>query len=399
MQATGVLRYNAHHFFSSSRLHLLGIIIGLLVSLCRVDALEAVRIGSLDHHGPLFNGDEPSKKKSIIIDQARDGLPNYEPEFSSIPRSIIGRADGDNTQLQNNVPGRGAISPGNTDYWIFPHTELQGDCSTETRIMPRGQEPWPCVDESTNHAELRRRASDRLLYVTLSVCAQPTSASGNSSDPPPSLKVFLSWTQPKPGSAADPNTRAIDVFEGFGEWSDSTSDNIYIAVEALSSSGYSGQYRYELTGSIEAPYSNYLDTESLYHVESDYRSGFFVSSNLTSSSNSNHSEQRTYMDNAPPFDVFIYNQNDTRIVGMSRSYCALNGSAIRGSQTQSAAAAMTTIGGGAAKQQFYVSGLNKSSSYYAAMALATNVTATGDGHPTGGGTIWKSVQFNTTSSK
>lgn len=61
---------------------------------------------------------------------------------------------------------------------------------------------------------------------------------------------------------------------------------------------------------------------------------------------------------------------------------------------------MTLNGGdGHAKQQFYVPGLNKSSSYQAIMALDSYYASSGNGTPTGGGTVWKAIDFTTKSGK
>ena len=377
---------------------LLTIVTSFLLFLSQVSALDTIAIESPNQQST--RSEERNAWGVQDKDRTRAELPKYEPEFSTIARSIIGRVDDEpNIELKNNIPGRNQLSPGEKDYWVFPLTELYGHCSNDTRIMPRGEGPWPCVDGNANRAELKRRGSDRYLYITLSVCNQPTPSNNNVLEPPPPLKAFISWTQPKPGSAADPNTRDMEITEGFGEFRNPMSNHLFIGVEAVLNSSYSGKYGYELTGSIDALYSYYQDNESLYHVDSDYQSSFFVSSNLTESSNNNDPYMQEYMANVPPFSLFIHNQNDTRIMGMRRSYCALNSSTTGDSQNHSVTTTMTRIGGGAAKQQFYVSGLNKSSSYYAIMALATNVTDKGDGHPTGGGMVWKSVQFTTTSSK
>ena len=401
MQFFLVPRYNVQHCFSPAGLYFLGVLISSLLGFTQVQALETITTDSVYHSDTLLGHrgkqrlQDPLRKDSDISE-----LSSYEPEFPLISRSIIGRADdSQNEKLENNVPGRKSISPGDKQYWVFPATELHKDCSTEARIMPRGQGAWSCEDQPTKHTDLKRQAADRRLYITLSVCTQPTPSGNNIDEPPPNLQLFISWTQPKPGSAGDGNTIPVDVTQGFGEYSNPQSQDVFIAVEALSNSNYSGQYGYELTGSIDARYSDYDDSESLYHIESDYQSGFFLSSNLTDSSDSHDPRLDEYMKNDPPFSIFIHNENDTSIEGMRRSYCALNRSLAEGSQRYLAVANMTTIGGGEAKQQFYVSGLDKNSSYYATMALATNVSDKGDGHPTGGGMVWKSVKFSTTSSK
>ena len=67
----------------------------------------------------------------------------------------------------------------------------------------------------------------------------------------------------------------------------------------------------------------------------------------------------------------------------------------KSSRNASIETGITTFGGGAAKQLFYAGGLNGTSTYNVMLALQTNYTLAGSGHPGGGGTVWKSINVTT----
>ncbi|MCJ1433810.1 stretch-activated cation channel mid1 [Xylographa pallens] len=361
-----------------------------------------------DHNHPLildrFLEDEIRYQDEQ--DAATDRARTYEPEFPSMGRSILGRAPAPSTvQLANNIPAVMSIAPADTQCFIFPQTALDQPPSLVTQALPPNR-----VEIVTGHAiddhdmgytgsELRRRQrSDHLLYLTLSVCGQPSSAISNPKGPPPPLELYISQAMndecPGPNFAGQQGWLTADG--GFTNYTNPTSGDSYFTVSAPQAQGFNGNYTYELTASIDAPFTYYEELPGLFFVDSDQNSSFFMTNNLTTSNSS--TQQDEWMQTGAPFTMFMHDANDVMITGLLRSYCGLNTSA----QIRTMAdveVGMTTIAGGLPKQQYYVKGLNKTTSYHAVMALPSNYTQTGVGMPGGGGVVWQDILMTTKTGK
>ena len=104
-----------------------------------------------------------------------------------------------------------------------------------------------------------------------------------------------------------------------------------------------------------------------------------------------------------PYIVFVSNFNVTKTMGLSNSFCGLNqNSQIAGKQDQAdgdgtgVQMQMTTRGlGNKPKEQFYITSLNRSSTYQATLGLVGNSTSSGSGVVGGGGAVWSMTNFTT----
>ena len=336
--------------------------------------------------------------------RARDGI-GYEPTFPAMSRSISGRqSDTSDKPLENNVPAHATISPNQVLGFVFPSSALHGSPSTPTPVIPPFSKKQASIGKSKDHADLKRRQDDVRFYLTLSVCSQPSPSSASNTEPPPQLRLFLSFTDPQPidGHAG---TMVLDVADGFSGFSEPTSGDVFIQVQALDNSGYNGSYTFELTGSIDAPYAIAEERPGLFHVDSDSGGAMLVSTNLTDPYSNDTSKNDEWMRLGPRFTVAVVNQNNTQMIGLMKSYCAFQnntnivGNFIGQNATNVDVGLTSVIGGNATKQQFYVSGLNRSSSYQAVMGLPTNYSTAGPGQPGGGGTVWPAMNFTTQSGK
>jgi calcium channel MID1 len=338
-----------------------------------------------------LEGAQITKKETLSAESLRD----YLPDFPAVSRSIIGRADGSkNVILQNNIPAPSAtINPGDTFYYTFPSSILQGPRSTATPIIPLNLRKNKSPDEES-HSELRKRDGDVHFWLTLSVCSQPTG--GSSISPPGQLSLLVSQTNPTPGTGDGPQPpSSIPVEEGFGEYDRTTSDNLYIAVVAPQGTGLTGAYIFELVVSIDAPYTSYQNMSNLTWVDSDSGAAIFVSSNLIT----DDAQKQTWDDLGPKFTMFVANQNDTQYNGLTRSYCAFRnttetGGSIPNQKNTRVEVGLTTYNA-SLQQQFYVSGLNKSTNYNAYMGLPTEFNIAGSGQPGGGGVLYRAINFTT----
>ena len=327
----------------------------------------------------------------------------YEPSFLPLSRSIIGRQDdGGNTPLLNNVPAKAQITPNQVLSFVFPSSALRASPATPTTIIPPQQKRLAEVDDSSQ-VDLKRRQNDSndvQYHLTLSVCTQPSPSGGTASAPPPPLLIFFSYTNPDP--LGGPNRpQPIEVKDGFATFRDHTSDNVFIQVQAVEAPGYNGTYSFELTCSIDLPYAVVENTPNLNYIDSDSAGVMLTSSSLTDPFTSDTSEADEWRKlSAAPFTVAVVNQNYTQMTGLMNSYCAFQNNTqvvgnFAGQNKSNVDVGYSTIGDGALKQQFYVSGLNRSSSYFAIMGLPTNFSTAGPGQPGGGGTLWQAINFTT----
>ena len=326
----------------------------------------------------------------------------YEPSFPGLARTIIGRQDDTTaTDLKNNAPGKSSISPGQTQYWRFPSSELHGPGSNESPLVPSARQTFDDKERVQGRSELKRQAREPWLHITLSVCSQPVPSSAEVDQPPPQPKLLISWKNPKPGTGPSADTSVAPVMEGFGRYDNQMSGDLFIAVEALSATGYSGSYTYELAGSIDTPYADYQDATFLHALDSDSGAGLFVTSSLTDPGDAE--ALGVWEGIGPRFSIFAHNINDTQFSGIRRSYCGLRNNAQIGgglgaldsSQSSGVETGIETFGGGAAKQLFYVGSMNKSSTYHAILGLESNYSVPGSGHPGGGGTVWRYINMTT----
>lgn len=81
---------------------------------------------------------------------------------------------------------------------------------------------------------------------------------------------------------------------------------------------------------------------------------------------------------------------------MQKSYCALNQLAQIRKSSNNVEVGMTNRGlGNKPKEQFYITGLNRSSTYYGILAMDGNSTSSGNGIIGGGGRVWQPMNFST----
>ncbi|KAI9826858.1 MAG: stretch-activated cation channel mid1 [Thelocarpon impressellum] len=334
------------------------------------------------------------------------GEGKYEPNFYGADRGIIGRAAEDVTPLENNEPGELDIGDGQTQNWVFPRDKLFGPKAPATPGLPpskRSTEKEEVIGEGETDTELRKRQQGvQTLHITLNTCKQPISnASGVATAPQLLLYVSQSPGNQKPGPTGPPDQQTIvQVDEGYGNLTLNATGDVYIGVAVAGlSSGFSGQYHYEVAASIDAPYHSYNDTDpNLLLVDTDVASALLITRNLTRvDPKENASVIEEWKKVKPPFVMFAHNTNDSAVEGLRHSYCGLKAHAqMATSSNGTIDAAMTTRGlDGLPKEQFFVKGLNKSSNYMGVLAMEGNSTAAGKGVVGGGGSVWKAMSFPT----
>ena len=409
------------HFAASFAASLVLLILCLALSNPQLAyAADADSIAHEDHNHPLLlelfhqpDGFDASSSENGLERQ------DYTPDFAGFDRSIIGRADATIQALGNNAPGKSNIDAGQTQYWTFPNKTLFGPLSPQTPGLPsnlskRDTQPVQLLgsvgNEDTAVEMLRRQnnpTNTRKVYLSIITCEQPQANNLNPNGAPPQLELYISKKSTNQKPDQNNNDGIVTLDGGCGEVSlDATSD-IWFAVSAPESSNFGGNYNYELTASIDAPYASCNDNSRfrLDFIDSDTNSALFYSSILVNPNKSEpgyQAQSDAWMNNPPRFNIYVHNQNDPAIFGLHRSVCGLKNHAQIQSNSQEKKTTnvdmdMTMRGDGYPKQEFYTKGLNGSSAYYAIIGVDGNSTASGGGVVGGGGTVWKAINFTTKS--
>ncbi|KAL8695711.1 MAG: hypothetical protein Q9224_003215 [Gallowayella concinna] len=317
---------------------------------------------------------------------------NYEPQFLGFDRGIVGRAAEESTALANNAPQPTNIEPGDIQYWTFPKTILRDSARRPTFNLPLNLTTTntTCLEEDLNQiaADQRRTPRTRTVWLTISTCDQPTSTTAGNTRAPPQLEVYVSRSSSNQKPDSGRNDQVISVRDGYGNITlPSVIDDIWIGVKAPpKSNGFDGIYNYELAASVDATYATYLDgnTKSngteITAWDFDSKSAILWTGDTTNAL-SNWTEFSDWMNlDPPPFRVYVHDQADPALLGLSKSVCGLrNHAKIKESDNS-----MIKIGG-QPKQQFYVQGLNRSSTYNAIMTFepkSSNSTVGGGGTTT-----------------
>ena len=193
------------------------------------------------------------------------------------------------------------------------------------------------------------------------------------------LTLYVSQNNTKPGPGAPKDSQKVaEAQHGFANITIEASKDVYIAVSAPNTTDYVGIYNVEVAASIDGRFHDYVSNSAdLFFIDSDSRSALLATRNLTLESPESPIYKK-WMEISPPYIVFAHNQNDSRIAGVSHSYCGLEKYAsITASQIDTAMTNVTL--GSFPKQQFYFEGLNASSQYYGILAMTGNSSARGAG--------------------
>lgn len=374
------------------------ILIYLSIYSSHIQATDADSAVSEDHnhHRLLALADQS--------DTSQDG-PNresrYEPDFVGLDRGIVGRAPEAVTALANNAPQPMNIEPGEIQYWTFPKSSLQGPYAEPAFDLPLNLSATSKNTSLENDLyQLAQKQSTtgntRNVWLSISVCDQPTSASTGTIGLPPPLGVYLSLSADNQQPDVKSHEQVIAVEGGYGHVNlSSVGDAIWIGVRAPPApDGFEGVYNYELAASIDALYTTYFngnpktnDTQ-IVTWDTDSNSSILSTRDITNSL-ANTTNFFRWMKMDPPFKVYVHDQADISFRGLNRSICGLRNHAMVTKSENS----MVKIGG-QPKQLFYVDGLNRSTSYQAIMTLEPSP---GNSTVGGGGTVWKATSFTTKS--
>lgn len=314
----------------------------------------------------------------------------------------------DAKSLGNNQYQDSPLEVGGVQWFFVTKEMVNGKRATTISTLPASLSARDVQENDNAKLELRKRQEDEPLakrdqttvYLSLTTCRKPTSNNTNTVPGSfPQLQLYYSTDESlvKPGPGKDDNLQTVITAEGgFANASITTDGDIFIAVVAPNSTAYSGTYEYQIAASIDAPFHSVIDDDSfLYFIDADVSAALLVTNNLTQS-DPNSTNYQEWMKLQPPFTMFAHNINNTALAGLERSFCALDQLSTLGRISNSTEMGMTSRGlGNKPKEQFYITGLNRSSTYNGILAMVGNSTQHGNGIIGGGGKVWKAMNFTT----
>ncbi|KAL9000049.1 MAG: hypothetical protein Q9169_001294 [Polycauliona sp. 2 TL-2023] len=324
----------------------------------------------------------------------------YEPDFPALDRGIIGRAPPAVTALANNAPQPMNIEPGDIQHWTFPKSGLQAPYASPAFDLPLNLSATTnttCLENDLIQLAKKQTTTANIknVWLSISVCDQPTSPTAGTAGLPPQLEVYLSRSANNQQPDGRRHDQVVTVQGGYGYVNlSSVSDDVWIGVRAPKApDGFKGIYNYELAASIDALYTTYFHGDPQFNDtqitawDTDSNSSILSTGDITNSLD--NATILDWMRRKPPFSVYVHDQADLSIQSLNRSICGLRNHAMVKKSEKS----MVDIGG-QPKQLFYVNELNSSTSYHAIMTLEEGA---GNSTAGGGGTIWKATSFTTKS--
>ena len=237
-----------------------------------------------------------------------DGL--YKAGFLGYDEGITGRAPTSDApaQLENNIPRADNLAQGQSNFYIFPSTELglrlrnTEDQGTDL-LWEDGAETSPSDPE----LRLRQRANSQPVYISVNVCSQPKPVHNTTVDPPPQLQLYISQTDsnPTPGPVSKGAQTTINLVEGATMQRVEASGNIYFGLYGANNTIYDGMWNAEIAASTNKYYHTYLGNNTgpnINLVDSDSSAALLVTGMI--SNDTGLPADQELLDSPPPYILF-----------------------------------------------------------------------------------------------
>ncbi|KAH6868857.1 calcium channel subunit Mid1 [Alternaria rosae] len=355
----------------------------------------------------------------------------YEPEFSYLDRSLIGRQTEAPESLTNNEKTEKDIDPEQTIHFVFEKGQLRLRSVLDVpldALEARG------ADNVSNEAGLedakvpgkkgdigddemgelaKRQAGSSRVWITANTCRQPM-PNGDAKEARknhPQLVMYVSTSprnkQPGPDATQDTLTNITGVLfdGGYASFELNTTSDVYIGIGAPKlEEDWFGSWHFELAASTDGPYHSYDDeTPFLYMVDTDSESTLFITYDMGDSNDTTEVDRWREQN---PFHMYAFPDGEwTPVTGLERSYCALkeqfNVNATRNFTIDSS---ITTkfrkISGddNMPKTQFHVRNLQTAKTYNGFVVIEGSqqpLTIPGTGTTRGGGRVFQAFNWTT----
>ncbi|KAL4734297.1 stretch-activated Ca2+-permeable channel component-domain-containing protein [Aspergillus similis] len=345
--------------------------------------------------GPLTS--ENGHGRLLAKDDTLGGFPYLLGSFSglSIDREryksrepqgldLLNRASDDRRSLGNNRLGAREILMGELQQWSFVPDATAGNSS------------------DAQGDNISKRAITA-VYLSLTICSAPilNESISNTFQALPQLAVYVSTSDflqdPGPHHKDGSGQTVYQSSEGYMSATVNATSEVYIAVAAPSNGNFSGSYSYQIAVSTEDYFHNVDDQATLLSFNDSGSETALLTTVSPANEILTEEQRKQWENNTTVYKLFVNNANSTIGSGLSRSYCALaQHSQASNSRNVEASMSRRKSEDNTLQEQFYITGLNRSSTYVGILAMG-NTTESGNGIVGGGGKVWKAKNFSTKS--
>ncbi|KAL2809468.1 stretch-activated Ca2+-permeable channel component-domain-containing protein [Aspergillus granulosus] len=335
----------------------------------------------------------------VIINDTPVGFPYLLSSFSGLllDHDVDERGEARGLDLVRRAPeGATALRNNHVETKEILMGEIQ---HAHFSVGSNGSNSTNSTSGGTNNSTSKR--TETAVYLSLTICSKPilNESITDTTQPLPQLDIYISTSESlqDPGPHHENNRNQMIYYseEGYMSRTVSSESDVYIGIVAPKAGNYSGSYSYQIAASTDGLFHSIDDQTAILHfVDSGSDAALF--NTVDAAKHMLTPDQlKDWQNGTAVYTMFINNANNTAIAGISRSYCALE----RHSQIADGAnleTSMTTRGrvDDGLQEQFYVTGLNRSSSYVAVLAMPGNSSNSGNSVG-GGGKLWKPKTFTT----
>ncbi|KAL3458012.1 stretch-activated Ca2+-permeable channel component-domain-containing protein [Aspergillus heterothallicus] len=333
---------------------------------------------------------------AAVVDNAPVGFPYILGAFNglAIDQDVVEKAKARGLDVVRRAPN-GATTLRNNH--VETREILMGEIQ-HAQFSITSNESVTATSGTTSNSTSKRATS--AIYISLTICSKPilNESITDTTQVLPQLDVYISTSEslqdPGPHHENGSDQEIYHSEEGYMSRIVSSESNVYVGVVAPDAGNYSGSYSYQIAASTDGLFHSVDDqAPTLHFVDSGSDTALFNTVNAAKDMLTK--DQLESWQNGTAFTMFINNVNNTAISGMSRSYCALeqHSQVTRGDNLQTSITTRGRVDDGL-QEQFYVTGLNRSSSYVAVLAIPGNSTNSGDSVG-GGGKLLNPKLFST----
>ncbi|KAL4974315.1 stretch-activated Ca2+-permeable channel component-domain-containing protein [Aspergillus desertorum] len=310
----------------------------------------------------------------------REGVKPGEPQGLD----LVTRASDDRWSLGNNRFGAREILMGELQQWSFAPDAAASNSSDAQ------------IDDPSKRVATA-------VYLSLTICSGPSlkESLSNTAQALPQLVVYVSTSDslrdPGPHHKDGSGQTVYHSSEGYMSATLNAASDVYIAVAAPSGGNFSGSYSYQIAASTDDFFHNVDDHAALLSFDDSGSETALLATVSPADQILTEEQRKQWENNTTVYKFYVNNANSTVVSGLSRSYCALaqHSQASNGHNVQASMFRRRRETDGL-QEQFYVTGLNRSSTYVGILAMG-NSGDSGDGLVGGGGKVWKPKSFSTKS--
>ncbi|KAL4753818.1 hypothetical protein BDW72DRAFT_190777 [Aspergillus terricola var. indicus] len=364
----------------------INILFAVLLILAFATGTDLGPLTSENGYGRLLARDDTLSGFPYLLGTFRDLNIDRDRDKAREPQGLdlLNRGFDDRRSLGNNRLGAREILMGELQQWSFVPNATAGNSS----------------DAQSDNISKRAITA---VYLSLTICSAPIlkESISNTAQALPQLAVYVSTSDflqdPGPHHKDGSGQTVYRSSEGYMSATVNATSEVYIAVAAPSNGNFSGSYSYQIAVSTEDFFHNVDDQAALLSFNDSGSETALLTTVSPADEILTEEQRKQWENNTNVYNLFVNNANSTVGSGLSRSYCALaqHSQASIGHNVE-ASMSRRKSEDSTLQEQFYVTGLNRSSTYVGILAMG-NTTESGNGIVGGGGKVWKAKNFSTKS--